>query len=259
MDTSPFEEIAELQAIIARLQHEVAKQESKNKALRGEIEAFARRYRRSVHHIYSKVEATRQRIADLKARRRSRFLHGTEDVPRYSWERPQRFTPPDTGKDSGPPDEDLLEASQTHLQEIDLKQLYRKLARRFHPDLVLDEAERQRRNRLMSIINAAYAAQDVATLLKVDRDDDTPTPQAPPLSPEQRRLRDLRQKHRELELRLEDLKMEHTDLMLDPLLELKIEEKLARARGRNLLKELADELSQEYRMLSKQLKDMQHR
>ena len=257
-ETTPLEEITELNDIIFGLKHQIRSYESKNAALRGEIEAFAKRYRRSVHHIYAKVEDTRAKIKRFHDQRRSRFLHGTDEEPRYSWERKQRFAPPDKGKQkTGILDEDLLEKSENHLQEIDLKQLYRKLARRFHPDLVTDPAERDRRTRLMIIINEAYSKQDVATLVKIDRDDEPSDADAsPPLTLEERKLRELRNLRRELELQLEDLKIEHTDLMLDPLLDLKIEEKLARAQGRNLLKEVADELANEYRTLNKQLDNL---
>jgi chromosome segregation ATPase len=45
-----------------------------------------------------------------------------------------------------------------------IKTLYRQLARRFHPDLALDETDRAYRTDLMMAINAAYAAGDLAAL-----------------------------------------------------------------------------------------------
>jgi hypothetical protein len=45
-----------------------------------------------------------------------------------------------------------------------LKQLYRQLARRFHPDMAVDEADRRYRTQLMIAINAAYAAGDLSKL-----------------------------------------------------------------------------------------------
>jgi hypothetical protein len=46
----------------------------------------------------------------------------------------------------------------------DLKQLYRQLARRFHPDMAADEPDRARRTELMTAVNAAYAAGDIERL-----------------------------------------------------------------------------------------------
>jgi hypothetical protein len=49
-------------------------------------------------------------------------------------------------------------------QRATLKQLYRQLARRFHPDLAYDDADRAYRTDLMMAINAAYAAGDIEWL-----------------------------------------------------------------------------------------------
>ena len=56
-----------------------------------------------------------------------------------------------------------------------LKQLYRRLARRFHPDLVLDEADRAYRTDMMMAINAAYAAGDLEALERLADEPDTIT------------------------------------------------------------------------------------
>jgi chromosome segregation ATPase len=57
----------------------------------------------------------------------------------------------------------LLKADQL----ATLKQLYRQLARRFHPDLALDEADRAYRTDLMMAINAAYTAGDIDKLQRL--------------------------------------------------------------------------------------------
>ena len=64
-------------------------------------------------------------------------------------------------------------------QELDedegaeLKKLYRLLARRFHPDLALDEADREYRTQLMMSINAAYAAHDLDALRQLAMEPDS--------------------------------------------------------------------------------------
>jgi len=49
-------------------------------------------------------------------------------------------------------------------QGAELKRLYRQLARRFHPDLAADAADRDYRTQLMIAINAAYVAGDLEKL-----------------------------------------------------------------------------------------------
>ena len=58
-------------------------------------------------------------------------------------------------------------------QQAELRQLYRQLARRFHPDLALDEPERVHRTALMMAINSAYASGDLARLQQIALEPDT--------------------------------------------------------------------------------------
>ncbi|MCF2526427.1 hypothetical protein [Yinghuangia soli] len=50
------------------------------------------------------------------------------------------------------------------------RRLYRELARRAHPDLAQDPAEKDRRSGFIVRVNAAYAAGDVATLMALDEE-----------------------------------------------------------------------------------------
>ena len=54
-----------------------------------------------------------------------------------------------------------------------LKQLYRRLARRFHPDLALDETDRAYRTDLMMAINAAYTAGNLEELERLAQEPDS--------------------------------------------------------------------------------------
>lgn len=51
-----------------------------------------------------------------------------------------------------------------------IKDLWKKLIRKFHPDLVLDHEEKQRREDIMKKINQAYADYDLETLKKFEND-----------------------------------------------------------------------------------------
>lgn len=55
-------------------------------------------------------------------------------------------------------------AKLTADQSSEIKHLYRQLARRFHPDFALDDADRDYRTAMMMAINTAYAAGDVEKL-----------------------------------------------------------------------------------------------
>ena len=55
----------------------------------------------------------------------------------------------------------------TEQQAPDIKVLYRKLARRYHPDLARNDADRAQSNDQMKEINRAYSAGDLATLMRL--------------------------------------------------------------------------------------------
>ncbi len=59
-------------------------------------------------------------------------------------------------------------------EKASLKQLYRQLARRFHPDMAVDDADRDYRTQVMMAINAAYAAADLDRLEHLLLEPDAP-------------------------------------------------------------------------------------
>ena len=63
--------------------------------------------------------------------------------------------------------QDSAPAAPSSLNEDErkqVKQLFRHLARRFHPDMAVDAADREYRTQMMAAINAAYAAGDLEKL-----------------------------------------------------------------------------------------------
>ncbi len=64
-------------------------------------------------------------------------------------------------------------ASLNQDDALTLKQLYRQLARRFHPDLAMDNDDRAYRTGLMKAVNAAYAAGDLDRLQELAQEPDS--------------------------------------------------------------------------------------
>ncbi|HSB67551.1 MAG TPA: J domain-containing protein, partial [Anaerolineales bacterium] len=122
----------------------------------------------------------------------------------------------------------------------DIKVLYRKLARRYHPDLARNEGDRAASNAQMVDINRAYNAGDLKTLLRLagiglpygvelpESQIELRKNRAEPLSEQDKA--DLKLKAiRQLILRMSSL----------PIIKLSLEVKLAQHQGRNLLREMA--------------------
>lgn len=134
--------------------------------------------------------------------------------------------------------------------EADLKALYRALAKRFHPDLTADPAERARRQAVMAQINSAYGAQDWSALQALAELPDT-APEAPAS-----RAAELAALHAEI-TRLDEviagLERELDEQAKSPAVQLKLEVSLARQRGHNLLGQIAAELEAEIARLEAEL------
>jgi hypothetical protein len=121
--------------------------------------------------------------------------------------------------------------------DLDLKQAYRELAKRTHPDLATDEADRAIRNQCMVDVNTLYARQDLEGLRRILRQLETRR-LAQEETPEQRLAR-LKNERLRLDAAIRHVRAEIAELNRDPLMALKLEAALGRSRGRDVLAEVA--------------------
>lgn len=163
-------QIAELLGAIEVKQAQVEELIVAVEKLKSEVDLFQRRYNAHISRYYlelDKVELEtkeyrlrlqlrREQVhaAEIEARvascfRASRARVEADEVPDASEPTPQEDKPP--------------AAKPKHLQN-----LYRKLAKRYHPDKAIDAEEAERREQLMPLINRAYREQDVQTLERLN-------------------------------------------------------------------------------------------
>lgn len=246
-------QIAQLQASIARQQAEAASLEAEITTLERELNDFAALYDRTVGAAHAKLDGARAAIEELERRR---YLERYAPLPadaddlrrplgfvpvaeqyRRMWLDPEPIEPAPASADKP------LASPLPGDPETRLKRLYRALARRYHPDLAATPIEREYRTRLMMLINEAYEGRDLDALQLLA---EQPTGVNPDLPVAALRLRKLRQTSDELAHRLSNLKAERERLLHSDLLRLKAEAALARHKGRDLLRDMADELEREY-------------
>ena len=138
--------------------------------------------------------------------------------------------------------------------QLDLKQLYRELAKRTHPDLALDDADRRERGQSMVIVNEAYARRDADVLRGLLRRLEAGHASLQE-SPEQRAAR-LRNEYARLREVLMRVKIDLAEMNQGPVMKLKIEHALAQARGRDVLRERAAELSMQLAVAQAELQQL---
>jgi hypothetical protein len=124
--------------------------------------------------------------------------------------------------------------------QVELKSLFRRLARRFHPDLARSESARKQLTEQMIIINQAYSEGDLSqlrTLAGITAPVGAPL-HAPNLHPPTIVITELE----EVQMRLRRVREQIDQLQALPTVQLSLEIKLARRQGRNLLAEKAADL-----------------
>jgi len=125
----------------------------------------------------------------------------------------------------------------------DIKKLYRKLAHRYHPDLVHNDVDRQHANEQMAEVNQVSRAGDLPKLMKlaglgITYGMDLHSPPSPPALNSQESSSELTQ----VEHKINQLRQQITRLSNLPIIKLSLEVKLARHQRRDRLRELEAEL-----------------
>lgn len=224
-------EIARLRARLARRQDEAAELEQELFDLR----RFVAEVETHLLPLQHRLELLRARLAEAHGGRwRADRTAGLDDA--RSTPEPPPATPP---------------SEPAPLDDAELKALYRALAKRFHPDLAADPAEKARRQTLMVQVNAAYGAHDIPALQALAALPDV-TPEAGPQSRAQR-VAELQAELERLAGVIAGLELELDELSRSPAVQLKLEVSLARHAGHNLLGQIAADLQAEITRLESEL------
>ncbi|HEX2622086.1 MAG TPA: J domain-containing protein [Phototrophicaceae bacterium] len=246
-------ELNQLRASVAAQEREVAKLESEITELDREIEDFRARYQSAVGFSESRLHGAKELLSQLERERAQAYNPVSSRLPpgfvsveeQYRQRRGDLHNHDSVPSPTPPPDEELSPA--------DLKSIYRKLARLYHPDFGEDETDRERRTRLMALINEAYAAGDLEALKLLQKgipEDKLTQVDARKIQADQSlamlQLHQLRQADVSLSIQLEMLKSRRSELLNSEWMNLKVEEKLRKLRGRDLFKEMIAGFDREF-------------
>jgi hypothetical protein len=128
--------------------------------------------------------------------------------------------------------------------QAQLKKIYRQLARQFHPDLAIDEADRQYRTNKMAAINDAYKAQSMVELMALAEElAEHQSRRQSSQPPDQEMAQALQEEIERCRRRLRVIDNELRNLPNRSMVDLALKVKLAQREGRDLLAEMAEELA----------------
>lgn len=248
-----------LQRQIEEKKHELEAVKKAYTLLHRELEAFAEQYDKLVGPLETELDRVRQQIERLVFPGGFDFsfndvtgggLWGEYGSFEESFDAKYRRRAEDPTRAStwNPKD-----TANMPVDENELRTLYRKLARKYHPDTTTDENEKLRLTMLMAQINAAYRAKNLKELRAIDGNigsaagkysfggasgGKVPMPDISTLA-KTVTFADLINQVRVLSDEIDTYRIAHHNMMMSPLMNLKIEAGLARGKGRNLISEIA--------------------
>ena len=226
-------ELAAKNADLAALEIQLAQRELDVATLRVELHGFEQRYLRTVGVKFAEIDDLEAQIAEAINRR-----NPPDEAARQRAAEARRRATESAGVTSA------LEV-RTHTVDFepseDLKRLYREIAKRIHPDLATDDAERAKRTRLMAEVNRAYAEGDEGRLRAILNEWETSPDAVTGVGVGAELVRTIRKIH-QVEGRLAGIEIEIAKLNGSELSLLRARAEAEQINGRDLLARMADQL-----------------
>ena len=166
INTADEKETARLTAAIEAKQKQVEELTLAIETLKSEVDTFERRYNAHISRYYLELDTVELEVKEYRLRlqlRRENVSEAeiearVESCFRVSRARVDAYKAVNESEPS-PPADKLPDSKAKHLQN-----LYRQLAKRYHPDKAMNAEASERREYLMPLINRAYTEQDIETL-----------------------------------------------------------------------------------------------
>ena len=136
-------------------------------------------------------------------------------------------------------------------QEEQIRDLFRELAKRFHPDLTNDPDEKKWREEVMTKVNQAYSSRDLNALKALAEQPDRPLPAANQTNEQE--IASLKAELIRLDDVITDLKARIHHLEESPAWQLKMEARMQRRSGSDMLTEMENKLKEQMADLEEHL------
>jgi len=213
-------------ARVAALEQQLAERDRDLTALKTELSVLQDRYLAEVGPLYAELAGLDETIAELEITLGLRPAESAEPIDKEEDPEP----PAGCGPRSAP--------------SLDLKRIFRHVAKAVHPDRAMDEAARFRRHSLMAEANRAYEEQDEDRLRLILRAWEQSPEAIVGETPEALEAR-LARRAIELEMRLADLEREFASVRGSAIARLQRRIEETRAQGWDLFAEMLQHVRRE--------------
>jgi hypothetical protein len=150
------EEVLRKREELAAIRATLAERELELVDLRSQLASFEGRYLRQVGILYAELDEWKARISELEAR-----LHPSAASTAQAEEAREH------ARQTYEEAHGQASEAKDFTASPELKRMYREAAKRIHPDLATDPADRERRTRFMAEANHAYEAGDAESLKRI--------------------------------------------------------------------------------------------
>ena len=242
-------ELRSLGAEISERQETIAELELDLFDLRVALAEFERRLEIRIRPLERQLQDLRTQLQESRhwAARRAQWgdeadLNETPDVVKQ-FER--AWTP------RGAPSKAGRAPAPSQADQARLKQIYRALAKRFHPDLTTDPGQKVWREEMMAKVNQAYQSNDLNALMALEQQPDRPAQRAQ--KSREQILAEMAAEVLRLDGLISKLKRQLDELASSNLAQLQLNVSMARQSGGDLLGEIARDLELEIAQVKAQL------
>lgn len=243
-------ELAALRAKVAKRREYIDLLELELDNTRGALQEFTDLYNRRI----GPLEARQQRLlAQLEK------LTADQAPPSNDWRGKRQSGRPGAGPAPGPnganghQQDKPFKKKAPNQQDADydrkVRDLFRRLAKQYHPDLAKDEHQKRLHEEIMSEINQAYSAKNLDALESLSQRQEQPDLSPTPAAELARLTVELRQ----LETMIFDIEQTIRELDLSPAMQMRSELKADQAEGRDSLSALESEIQARISGLEEQI------
>ena len=212
--------------VLNRLKDRLADREEEMAELRAELEQFEARYSMDVARLYAEFDEIEAEIAEEELK----LVPDDEEIKKRV-EELRRRAEESAARAAAHDAEEYVPTAQA-------KKAYHELARAIHPDLALDEGEKERRHGLMAELNQAYSSGDQKKLDRMIAELQVSPESVVGDSVGDELVRVIRQIY-QVQKRFRELDTEKAAAESSELFELRLKVKAELAEGRDLLKQMA--------------------
>ncbi|MEK9628657.1 MAG: hypothetical protein VW455_06510 [Nitrospinota bacterium] len=241
------EELQAKRRELAQLRRDLADMELQLSTEKSELNLFEIRYQQVVGAKYAEMDIVKAQVLSLAAK-----LYPKAEV--FS---EQAETAREQAKEYSEKKEESTESKKEFNPPEDLKKLFRRVAKKIHPDLSSSVEERNKRTDLMAKLNQAYDKLDEEAIRSVLMEWEAEGFSEDHLELGEQLERAVQQLA-QVRGRLNEISDELEELQLSEMFQLKNNIESAEKEGRDLLQEIADDIEEKINKTEARIRDLAH-